>query len=138
MKKSIFNNKIFFYLLIGCIVAFLLWNLYALISTGNIYSLIPAFFQLVLLVLILTRDKYARTAIIIWAIVLIIGPSLALLADVLDLGNNLIDNDFKGIDVDNIVNVLVQLVGGILILDFTRRTVKVEYSDNKESEELQP
>jgi hypothetical protein len=138
MKKSVFKNKTFFYLLIGCIPAFLLWNLYALIGTGNIYALIPAFSQVILLVLILTRDKYARIAIIIWAIILIIGPSLGLLADVLDIGNNLWDNDFKGIDVYNVVNVLVQLAGGILVLDFTRRTVRVEYPVIKELESIQP
>jgi hypothetical protein len=138
MKKSVFKNKTFFYLLIGCIPALLLWNLYALIITGNTYALIPAFSQIILLVLILTRDKYARIAIIIWAIILIIGPSLGLLADVLDIGNNLWDNDFKGIDVYNVVNVLVQLAGGILVLDFTRRTVRVEYPVIKELESIQP
>ncbi len=138
VRRTFFSNKIFFYFLVGCIAAFLLWNLYAFINTLNIYLLIPVLFQLVLLVLILTRDKYARTAIIIWAIVLIIAPSLELLADVMDLGNNLLDNDFKGLDVYNIIYFLALLVGGILVLDFTRRTVKVKYPVNTELKDVQP
>jgi len=138
VRRTFFSNKIFFYFLVGCIAVFLLWNLFVFISTLNIYLLIPVLFQLVLLVLILTRDKYARTAIIIWAIVLIIAPSLELLADVMDLGNNLLDNDFKGLDVYNIIYFLALLVGGILVLDFTRRTVKVKYPVNTELKDVQP
>jgi hypothetical protein len=136
--KTVFKNKTFFYVLIGFISFFLLWNLYTLISTGNIWALLPISIQIVLLILIFTNHQYARVSIIVWAIVAFVGSSAAgLLASLLDIGNDLIDST-KVTDTNYIIQKLTQLVLGVLILDFTRRTVKVERVGVAESEQLQP
>lgn len=136
--KTIFKNKIFFYLLISFISILLLWNVYALISTGNIWALLPIFVQIMLLVLVFTNNQYARISIMVWTIIVLVGASaISLLASLFDIGNDLIDNT-KVTDTNDIIYKLIQLVLGVLILDFTRRTVKVERVGVTESEQLQP
>jgi len=136
--KTVFKNKTFFYLLISIISILLLWNLYTLISTGNIWALLPILIQTVLLILIFTNHQYTRIGIIAWTIIAFVGPCiLGLLASLFDMGNDLIDST-KITDTNDIIYKLIQLVLGILILDFTRRTVKVERVGLRESEELQP
>ena len=136
--KTIFKNKIFFYLLISFISILLLWNVYALISTGNIWALLPIFVQIMLLVLVFTNNQYARISTMVWTIIVLVGASaISLLASLFDIGNDLIDNT-KVTDTNDIIYKLIQLVLGVLILDFTRRTVKVERVGVTESEQLQP
>ena len=136
--KTVFKNKTFFYLLISFISILLLWNLYTLISAGNVWAILPILIQTVLLILIFTNNQYARVSIIAWTIIVLIGASaLGLLASLFDIGNDLIDST-KVTDTNDIIYKLIQLILGILILDFTRRTVKVERFGFTESEELQP
>jgi hypothetical protein len=136
--KTVFKNKTFFYLLISFICILLLWNLYALISAGSIWAIVAVLIQIVLLILIVTNHQYARISIIAWTIIAFVGSCiLGLLASLLDIGNDLIDKT-KSTDTNYIVFKLIQLIIGILILDFTRRTVKVERVEIAESEQLQP
>jgi len=136
--KTVFKNKTFFYLLIGLISILLLWNVYTLINTGNIWALLPILIQTVLLILIFTNHQYARVSIMAWTIIVLIGASaLGLLASLFDIGNDLIDST-KVTDTNYIIQKLIQLVLGVLMLDFTRRTVKVERVGIAESKELQP
>ena len=69
--------------------------------------------------------------IISWAVIfLIAAPALDLLATLLDIGNNLIDKETGVIGVYGVILNIVQLIIGILILDYTRRTVKVEFPES--------
>jgi len=136
--KTVFKNKTFFYLLVSLISILLFWNLYALISTGNVWAILPIFIQIVLLILIFTNHRYARVGIMAWTIIVLIGASaLGLLASLFDIGNDLIDST-KTTNTNDIIYKLIQLIVGVLILDFTRRTVKVERIGLTESEQLQP
>ena len=124
--KTVFKNKPFFYLLIGLISILLLWNVYTLISIGNLWTILPILIQTVLLILIFTNNQYARVSIMAWTIIVLIGASaLGLLASLFDIGNDLIDST-KVTDTNYIIQKLIQLVLGVLMLDFTRRTVKIE------------
>jgi hypothetical protein len=130
--KTIFKNKTFFRLLIGYISILFLWNIYIGISTSNFWAIIPVTFAVVLLTVILTNDRYAKVIIMTGAIILIVACFLDLLASVLDIGNNILDHEAHGIGFNNIIYNLVQLIIQVLILDFTRRTVKVEFPVDKD------
>jgi hypothetical protein len=125
--KTIFTNKIFFYLLISFISLLLLWSIYNLIITRSIWAVSPILFQTIIIILILTGNQYAKIAVIAWAIIVfIIAQIFGLIALVLDLINEYIDNTPKAINISDSIYKLIMLVIGVLIVDYTRRTVKVE------------
>ncbi|WP_159019541.1 hypothetical protein [Algibacter sp. L3A6] len=78
MEKTIFKNKIFEYSLIGYLILLSSWNLYVL-GTGNLFAIITCGIQGLLLILILTENKYAKNGIKIGAIILIFGHGLSLI-----------------------------------------------------------
>jgi hypothetical protein len=130
--KAVFKNKIFHYLLVAFISILLIWNAFIGISTSNIWAFVPIFIQVVLLALIFTRSRYTRIAIIWWSIIFLIAtPCVELLARILDAGNAILDNGYIGTGIYSIVYSIGTLIIGILILDFTKRTVIVESSINQ-------
>jgi hypothetical protein len=130
--KTVFKNKTFLYLLIGFISILILWNLYGGIINGNVWAIIPTAIEIVLLLFIFNRYEYARLMIILWAVIAFIAaPASGLLATLLDIGNDFIDKETGVVGVYGVILNIVQLIIGILILDYTRRTVKVEFPENE-------
>jgi len=121
--KTIFKNKVFFYLLIGYISFLISYNIFLGITTKNYLALLPIAIQSVLLFLMLTYNKYARIALIWWTTIFqIIGFSLILMGSLLSLaGAN------KVTPVNKIIISSIELVIGITILTFLYKTVKVEW-----------
>jgi hypothetical protein len=122
MKKVIFNNKVFYWLLIGYIALLLVSNLFFALGVAIIYAVIPLAIQCTLLISIFTRYRYLKIIIFVWAIVfLIIASSLQL------IGNLLTEtaNGFKTFDLNHSLLNLVNIVIGILIIEYTRRTVTI-------------
>jgi hypothetical protein len=108
---------------------------YAGIIEGNVWAIIPIAIEIVLLLIIFNRYEYARLMIISWAIIFLIAASVIdLLATLLDIGNNLIDKETGAIGVYGIILNIIELAAGILILDYTKRTVKVEFPESEASE----
>jgi hypothetical protein len=123
MKKSVFTNKIFYYLLVAFIIALLIYNSILSIKDNNIYGIIPIAIEIALLVLIFTKDRYAKLSIIIWAVIFsIIGNGFDAIAYLMDAFND----GFKTIPLYSFLYDIVGLVIGILIIDYTRRTVILE------------
>jgi hypothetical protein len=89
MKKTLFSNRTFYYLLIIYIFALLIYSIYEIVK-GNIYGTIPFSIQLVLLFLIIRNHRYAKIAVFIWAI------GFLLLADCLQLLVSLVDSFDNG------------------------------------------
>jgi hypothetical protein len=84
--------------------------------------MISIFIETILLVLIFTKSRYPKLSIIIWAaIALIIGFGLELIGDLLSDFNT----NFESFKFNVFIYNISQLVIGILILDYTRRTVKI-------------
>jgi|SRR5579863_1284417 len=140
--KTFFKSQKFYYLLICFIIGLIIWNLYSGIKGQNFWAILPVSIQSVLLALILTHNRYARISILIWAIIFIIGaPALGVLTDTITV----FDEGFEKVNINGLVENLVSVVLGILIVDFTRRTVKVlgtieainlETGDFKEDQDL--
>ena len=126
MKETVFRNRLFYILLIGFIVVLMMYNCFISIRSSNIYGLIPILIEIVLLILIFTKNQYARLGILIWTVIaLIIGSGFEVIADVMDDFNN----DFKAAtQIDSFMYNILGLIAGILIIDYTRRTVIVTSS----------
>jgi hypothetical protein len=131
MKKVLFKNKAFYRLLLAYLLLLVTYNVYATFKATNLYCLLPIFIQIALLIFILTKDKNAKLFIQIWVIVaLIIGSGAEIMANLLEGFENLKLNSF-------IFNGL-QLGIGLLIWDYTRRTVIVVSPDSNLPTGLDP
>jgi len=121
MKKTVFKNKYFYWLLIIYLFLLLAWNINTLIL-GNVIAILPILAQSFLIILILTRNKYTKMGIKIWAIFLIIGPSLSILGKSLKL---LVGDDLNILYTSLIYNSLFLIIGA-LVYSFNDKTVKLE------------
>ncbi len=120
MKKAVFTNKLFFNLLTGFIILLIACNIFLVVKAISIYRFVPIFIDIVLLILILTKSRYAKIGVTIWAsIFLIIGYGLELAADLIDAFND----SFTTIKTGPIIQSAVGLAIGILIISYTRSTV---------------
>ncbi len=126
MKKSVFTNRIFYILLIGFIIILLAYNCVISIKASNFYGLITIFIEIILLALILKKNRYAKLAIIMWAILFsLVGCGSGLIANLMDDFNN----DFSAFNIYLFIYNIIGLAIGILIIDYTRRTVILVSSD---------
>jgi uncharacterized protein YacL len=127
IKKAVFANRLFYILLIGFIITLFVYNAFIVIKWSNTYGLIPMVIEIGLLTLIFTKSRYVKVGIITWVVVfLIIGRGFELIADLIDDFNN----DFKIIKITSFVYNIIGLAFGILIIDYTRRTVFLISSDS--------
>ena len=125
-------NKKFFYLLISFIVLFILWNFYALIKANNYWAFLPVSIEAILLLLIITHNRYARIATLIWTIIfIIISPALSVLGSVMGI----YDNGSTEISTYSFAFNVGSIIVGVFIIDYTRRTIVVprnaEFTDSE-------
>jgi len=120
MKKAVFENKLFYILLVSLISLLIGYNIYTSVKSQSIYGIIPICIEILLLVLIFTSNRYTKTAILIWSIIfLIISCCFEIVADLIDYFND----DFKASNTDSVLYNIVGLIIGILIVDYTRKTI---------------
>ncbi len=98
--------------------------------TQNLIALIPAVVQLIILILILTKNKHAKLGIKIWSILLIVGPSLSILGKTIQI---LLGDDVLGKVGPPIIQILI-LFAGLTIYHYNTTTVEVKLVDGKELE----
>ena len=121
MERTIFNNPTFHTAIIIILGILLCWNLYSLLISNNLVALIPMFIQTAILALILTKNKNAKKGIGIWAIILIIGPGISIVAKAIKI--------FLGDPLDEISPLIYQLVlllSGLVIYHYNKTTVEVK------------
>jgi len=76
MKKTLFANSNFYYGVIVYLIILLIWNILNVIR-GNILGLLPAFIQIALVMLIITKNHYAKIGLKFFSlVVLIVAPPL--------------------------------------------------------------
>lgn len=125
MKKTIFKDSLFYWLLISLLFITLIWNFYTLL-TGVLVSLIPITIQLIIIYLILTKNKHTKIGIKIWSLILIVGPSLSFFGKLLKI---IIGDNFQPMTIDMIQN-LIMLIIGIFIYTYNQNTVEVVLKNN--------
>lgn len=123
MKKTIFTNKVFFWILLSVIGILLIWNLFTLLTQDKPLAILPILVQGTLLALIFTKHEYSKIGIKIWSMVfLVIGPSLVLLGIIFQLLGDTNDDLSIGVVVFNGIT----LIAGLLIFSFTNDSVLIE------------
>jgi len=128
MKKSIFTNQTFYYLLVIYVGMLLSYNIYLIVIKSFLWSIFPIVIQGTLLYVILIKSEYARQAIRVWAIVfVIIAPSLILSGQLLGGAAG----GFEKVNSSIIIYQTLILISGILVLVFTNRTVFVRLPNNE-------
>lgn len=118
MERIEFKNKIFEYSLIGYIIILLSWNTYAL-TTGNSKALISITIEGILMLLILLKNKHAKIAIKIWAIIIILSHGISFLAKFVKimLGDEIV--------IYVLINQIIFLLIGILIYTLNEKYVEI-------------
>ncbi|WP_419788896.1 hypothetical protein HDF19_06145 [Mucilaginibacter sp. E4BP6] len=132
-KKIFFSNKNFYIFLLCLIIGLLIYNVFSLITTSNLYAIIPISIEMVLLYLIVAKNRSVRFVVIIWAIIaLIIGYGFEFIADLMDDFNN----HFSSLELWPLILNLIGLAIGIIVIDYTRRTVLVVSADENPTENI--
>ena len=121
MERTIFNNQTFYAAIITILGILLCWNLYIFLVSKNFFALIPAFIQIAILALVLTKNKHAKIGIQVWAIVLIAGPGLSIVGKAIKiiLGDPLNE-------ISPLIIQLVMLLTGITIYHYNSSTVEIK------------
>ena len=122
MKISRFDNNTVFWSIIALLGVLLLWNLYTTIASGNLIGLLPITIQAIVIVLVLTKNQYAKIVIKIWLIIFIIlGPSLQFIGQFLQD----IANSFTNADILYYLDKAIRILIGVTLLIYVNRTVEV-------------
>ncbi|SFS36820.1 hypothetical protein SAMN04487906_0181 [Zhouia amylolytica] len=122
MERTVFKNQNFYILLITFPGILLCWNLWTFWNSKNLIALIPAIIQIIILGLIFTKNKQAKLAIKIWAIILIAGPSLSILGNTIKV---LLGDEILSKIMPLIIQILI-LTAGLYINHFNNTTVEVK------------
>ncbi len=122
MEKTVFKNQSFYAILIVVVGILLSLNIYNLVNGFTFMVALQISVSLLLFLLLLLRDKYAKTGITIWSVLLIVGSSLSILGKTIKviLGDEVIPQILP-----LIVNIVV-LTGGLVIWHYNNTTVSVE------------
>ncbi|OCX53628.1 hypothetical protein BEL04_04860 [Mucilaginibacter sp. PPCGB 2223] len=124
MQKVVFTNKIYYILLIAYILILLVYNVFVSVMGKNVLGLIPICIQSLVLIFIMTKNKYAKQVILIWVIVfLVIGSLLQILGTVLDEDKHI----FGDANFYQFLNQLVTLIIGVLIITFSTTIKRVGF-----------
>jgi len=123
MEKIKFNSSVYYYFLIIILLTLLIYNIYSVFISHNLFTILPIVIQTFLLILIFIKNISAKLAIKIWSIVfLIIGPLMQLVGKLLKDTSY----DFQFFDIKNYIGpFLILLVGG-LIFYFAEKTIAIE------------
>lgn len=121
MKQTQFTNKTFYWIIIVIIGVLMLWNIYASLIT-TLTALLPLAIQALLLILIITKNQYAKIGIKLWALIFLT------IASALQFGGKLLQDlaeNFTNVNVSHYITTGITMTIGILIVVFINKTVKV-------------
>lgn len=131
MKKSIFTNVVFYWVIISFLSVLLMWNLYLTIAHSILAGLLPIVVQATLLTLIIRRHEHAKNGIKLWAIIfLIAGSGLQFFGRLLE---DLTDS-FTNVDLQHYLTTGLSILIGIIIVSYTNKTVEVVETVEEEAE----
>jgi hypothetical protein len=106
-EKTVFQNQTFQALLVAALGILMSVNLFNVIFGQSYISLLPFAVQATVLALVLAKDKYAKSAINIWSILLMVGSGFSflgkliflLVGDNIEIGNLLLQGLFLAIGI---------------------------------------
>lgn len=116
-----FTNIYFYYFLIILIISLLFYNTYSLAINFSLSIFIPIIIQLVILIMILTKNKGTKIILKIWSLVFfIIAGAMQVIGKLLKDASN----DYQTFDIVNYVYCISIIIIGIVVFLFTNKTIK--------------
>ncbi|WP_104733848.1 hypothetical protein [Hanstruepera ponticola] len=85
MKETFFKNQLFKVCLIIFLTLLVLLNIYTFIFSDSVPAIVRAICQFFVLLLIVNKSKHAKLAIYAFAIITIVGSSIALIGSLIKL-----------------------------------------------------
>lgn len=127
MEKAKFTNEFFYYSILLILFGLFAWNVTILISTGTLLAMMPLTIGAVLIILIATKNKFSRLAIMIWSMIfLIIASSLQLLGRLM---TDSVDN-FAAFDLLYYVKAIISIAIGLVIYIYAKNTIVIEKNES--------
>ena len=121
MQITEFKNQSFYYSVLALLTCLILYNCYVILTFQEIWGFIPILIQAAIIGMIITRHKFAKIILKIWAIVfLIVGSALQIILQS-------IEDIMNDSEVDFIFYIVagINLLVGSAVVYFTNKTVVV-------------
>ena len=121
MQITEFKNQSFYYSVLALLTCLILYNCYVILTFQEIWGFIPILIQAAIIGMIITRHKFAKIILKIWAIVfLIVGSALQIILQS-------IEDVMNDSEVDFIFYIVagINLLVGSAVVYFTNKTVVV-------------
>lgn len=116
-----FTSIYFYYFLIILIIILLSYNIYNIATNFNLLVLIPIIVQLIMLTMILLKNKGVKIMLKIWSLVFfIIAGAMQFIGKLLKDASN----DYQTFDFKNYIFCVSILIIGIVIYFFTNKTIQ--------------
>ena len=126
MQVTVFKNQTFYFCVLALLGCLILYNCYVILTFQEILGIIPILIQAIIIGMIITKHRYAKIILKIWAIIfLVVGSILQIVGQgIQDLG------DHRVLDYMFYLVAAINLVVGSLVIYFTNTTVVVINSES--------
>jgi hypothetical protein len=128
-RKALIKNKYYQFGLIALIISVIVWSIYVLTITSSIRLIIHITTSIILLVLILTKNKYVKLGVKIWSgVFFVFSGSLLILGPILSIVGRLIlgEEIDSSIFISMIYGIANLLIGAIVFLG-ANKYINLEY-----------
>lgn len=127
MQITEFKNQSFYYSILALLTCLILYNCYVILTFQETWGFIPILIQAAIIGMIISKHKFAKIILKIWAIVfLLIGSALQIiLQGIEDVMNE------SEIDLVFYTVAAINLIVGSVVIYFTNQTVIVRNADSQ-------
>lgn len=126
MQITEFKNQTFYYCVLSLLGCLIFYNCYVILYFQEVWGIIPIVIQSIIIGLIITKHKFAKITLKVWAIIfLVVGSSLQILGQ-----------GIQDVLEQRMADLMFYLVAGInllvgsLVVYFTNKTVIVHEIKN--------
>ena len=124
-EKTVFNNAVIYWVIVTSLVVALLLSCYVLTKRINVTDVARLIWMAALLLLVITKHKYALVILKWWLIItMIVGPAMSLVGRFL---NETMDDSSYSIEF-YLYRILMVIIG-LIMLNYTRSTITVEKTE---------
>lgn len=121
MQVTEFKNQTFYFCVLALLACLILYNCYVILTFQEIWGIIPILIQAVIIGMIITKHRFAKIVLKIWAIIfLVVGSILQIVGQgIQDIG------DHRIVDYMFYLVAAINLIVGSLVVYFTSTSVIV-------------
>lgn len=121
-EKTVFSNAVVYWIIVAVLAVGLLLSCYALTKRINVTDVARLIWMAALLILVITKHKYALVILKWWLIItMIVGPAMSLVGRFL---NETMEDSLYSIEF-YLYRILMVIIG-LIMLNYIRNTITVE------------